>query len=68
MIRGFDLIDQDGKDLCNLPLLDRKAPLAGLLRDTEAGVLLRENIAEDGPTVFAHACRPAAEGIVSKKG
>jgi len=26
-----------------------------------------EHVAEDGPTVFAHACRLGAEGIVSKK-
>jgi bifunctional non-homologous end joining protein LigD len=48
-------------------LLDRKARLARLLRDTKAAILLNENVAEDGPTVFAHACRLGAEGIVSKK-
>jgi bifunctional non-homologous end joining protein LigD len=45
----------------------RKAALARLLRDTKAGILLNEHIAEDGATVFAHACRLGAEGIVSKK-
>jgi hypothetical protein len=50
----------------NPPFLDRKAALAHLLRNTEA-VLLNEHIAEDGPIVFAHACRLGAEGIVSKK-
>jgi len=38
-----------------------------LLRDTEAGILVNEHIAEDGATVFAHACRLEAEGIVSKR-
>jgi hypothetical protein len=38
-----------------------------LLRETEAGILLNEHIAEDGATVFAHACRLGAEGIVSKR-
>jgi hypothetical protein len=38
-----------------------------LLRNTEAGILLNEHVAEDGPTVFAHACRLGAEGIVSKR-
>jgi bifunctional non-homologous end joining protein LigD len=37
------------------------------LRNTKAGILLNEHIVEDGPTVFAHACRLGAEGIVSKK-
>jgi hypothetical protein len=43
------------------------AALARLLRDTEAGILLNEHLAEDGPTVFAHPCQLGAEGIVSKK-
>jgi ATP-dependent DNA ligase len=34
------LIEHDGEDLRNLPFLDRKAALAWLLRDTEAGILL----------------------------
>jgi bifunctional non-homologous end joining protein LigD len=37
------------------------------LCDIEAGILFNEHIAEDGPVVFAHACRLGAEGIVSKK-
>jgi hypothetical protein len=49
------------------PFLERKAALARLLRDTEAGILLNEHIVEDGATVFAHACRLGAEGIVSKR-
>ena len=49
------------------PFLDRKAALARFLRDIDAGILLNEHLAEDGPTAFAHACRLGAEGIVSKK-
>jgi len=56
-----------GEDLRNRPFLDRKAALARLLRDTRAGILLNRHVAEDGPTVFEHACRLGAEGIVSKK-
>jgi ATP dependent DNA ligase domain len=67
ILYAFDLIEHDGEDLRNLPFLDRKAALASLLRDTEAGILLNEHLAEDGATVFAHACRLGAEGIVSKK-
>jgi bifunctional non-homologous end joining protein LigD len=37
------------------------------LRNTNAGILFNEHIAEDGPVVLAHACRLDAEGIVSKK-
>jgi bifunctional non-homologous end joining protein LigD len=57
------LIEHDGEDLHDLPFLDRKAALARLLRNTDAGILFNEHIAEDGPV----ACRLGAEGIVSKK-
>jgi bifunctional non-homologous end joining protein LigD len=67
ILYAFDLIEHDGEDLRNLPFLDRKAALVRLLRDTKAGILFNEHIAEDGATVFAHACRLGAEGIVSKK-
>jgi ATP-dependent DNA ligase len=67
ILYAFDLIEHDGEDLRNLPFLDRKASLARLLPDAKAGILLNEHIAEDGATVFAHACRLGAEGIVSKR-
>jgi hypothetical protein len=67
MLYAFDLIEHDGEDLRDLPFLDRKAALARLLRDMETGILVNEHVAEDGPTVFAHACRLGAEGIVSKR-
>jgi bifunctional non-homologous end joining protein LigD len=54
-------------DLRNRPFLQRKAALARLLRNTKAGILFNEHFVEDGLTVFAHACRLGAEGIVSKK-
>jgi ATP-dependent DNA ligase len=60
ILSAFDLIEHDRE----APLLVRKAEVARLLRDTEVGILLNEHIAEDGPTVFAHACRLDAEGIV----
>jgi bifunctional non-homologous end joining protein LigD len=64
---AFDLIGYDREDLRNIPFLDRKAALARLLRDAKVGILLNEQIAEDGLTVFAQACQLGAEGIVSKK-
>src|SRR5215831_2373583 len=52
ILYAFDLIEHDGEDLRNRPFLDRKAALAPLLSDIEAGILLNEHVAEDGPTVF----------------
>jgi ATP-dependent DNA ligase len=66
ILYAFDLIEHNGEDLRGRPLLDRKAALARLLRDI-SGILLNEHVAEDGPLVFAHACRLGAEGIVSKR-
>jgi bifunctional non-homologous end joining protein LigD len=37
------------------------------LRNTKAGILFNEHVAEDGPGVFAHACQLGAEGIFSKR-
>jgi bifunctional non-homologous end joining protein LigD len=67
ILYAFDLIELDGEDLRRSPFLDRKAALAQLLGGLKAGILLNEHIAEDGPTVFAYACRLGAEGIVSKR-
>ncbi len=67
MLYAFDLIEHEGQDMREHPFLDRKAALARLLRDTDTHILFNEHVAEDGATVFAHACRLGAEGIVSKK-
>jgi ATP-dependent DNA ligase len=64
---AFDLIEHDGQDLRDLPFLDRKAALARMLRGTDTHILFNEHVAGDGPTVFEHACRLGAEGIVSKR-
>ena len=47
ILYAFDLIEHNGEDLRNLPLLDRKAALARL-RETKAGIVLNEHVAEDG--------------------
>jgi ATP-dependent DNA ligase len=67
ILYAFDLIEHDGEDLRDRPYLDRKATLARLLRGTDTHILFNEHVAGDGPTVFEHACRLGAEGIVSKK-
>jgi bifunctional non-homologous end joining protein LigD len=67
ILYAFDLIELDGEDLRRRPFLDRKAALARLLSNTKTGIQFNEHIAEDGPVVFAHACRLGAEGIVSKR-
>jgi bifunctional non-homologous end joining protein LigD len=64
---AFDLIEHQGDDLRNAPLLDRKRQLAKLLGKAKHAICFNEHLAHDGPAVFDHACRLGLEGIVSKR-
>jgi bifunctional non-homologous end joining protein LigD len=65
---AFDLLFLDGKDLCKLPLNERKAALAELIGKKQSGrVRLSEDFTEAGPAVLKHACRLGLEGIISKQ-
>jgi bifunctional non-homologous end joining protein LigD len=64
---AFDLIELDGQDLRPEPLDVRKATLASVLAKAAPGLRLNVHIEDDGPTVFAHACKMGLEGIVSKR-
>src|SRR5438874_1942972 len=48
---AFDLIEHQGDDLRNAPLLDRKRQLAKLLGRTKDGIQFNEHLAHDGPAV-----------------
>ncbi len=63
ILYAFDVIEHDGEDMRILPFLDRKTALARLLRNTKAGILFNEHIAE-GPVVFAHAAVEPHSGTV----
>jgi len=64
---AFDLIELNGDDLRREPLEVRKATLASVLAKAASGLRFNEHIENDGPTVFAHACKMGLEGIVSKR-
>jgi bifunctional non-homologous end joining protein LigD len=64
---AFDLIELNGDDLRRDPLAVRKATLTSLLR-AAPGLHFNDHLDnEDGPLVFAHACKLGLEGIVSKR-
>ena len=65
----FDLLYCEGFDLTQATLLDRKALLAQIVGGLPASSPIRfsEHLAQDGPTMFEHACRLGLEGIVSKR-
>jgi bifunctional non-homologous end joining protein LigD len=65
---AFDLIELNGDDLRRDPLAVRKATLESLLSRAAPGLRFNEHLdEEDGPLVFAHACKMGLEGIVSKR-
>jgi bifunctional non-homologous end joining protein LigD len=65
---AFDLIEHDGVDLRDLPLIERKRRLKKLLgRAKRLSIQFVEHLTGDGPTVFDHVCRMGLEGIVSKR-
>ncbi|MGA8420781.1 MAG: hypothetical protein WB691_13660, partial [Pseudolabrys sp.] len=65
---AFDLIEHDGDDLRDLPLIKRKRRLARLIgRAKRCSIQFTEHLTGDGPTVFEHVCRMGLEGIVSKR-
>ena len=68
MLYAFDLIEHDGDDLRDLPLIERRRRLARLLgRAKRRSIRFSEHLTGDGPIVFEHVCRMGLEGIVSKR-
>jgi bifunctional non-homologous end joining protein LigD len=65
---AFDLIELDGNDLRRDPLAVRKTTLASLVARAGRGLRFNEHMDEqNGPLVFAHACKLGLEGVVSKR-
>ncbi len=68
MLVGFDLLQHDGADLRDMPLVERKRRLAQLLGSGKRpAIQYSEHLTGDGPVVFDHVCRMGLEGIVSKR-
>jgi bifunctional non-homologous end joining protein LigD len=63
----FDLLELDGADLRETPLIERKRKLAKLLVRAGDVIRLSEHHEGDGATIFEHPCRLGLEGIVSKR-
>ena len=68
VLYAFDLIENDGDELRDLPLIERKRRLKKLVgRSKQRAIQFVEHLVGDGPTVFDHVCRMGLEGIVSKR-
>ena len=67
VLYAFDLIEHDGDDLREMPLIERKRRLKKLLgRAKRRSIQFVEHLTGDGPTVFEHVCRMGLEGIVGE--
>jgi DNA ligase D-like protein (predicted ligase) len=64
---AFDLLALDGAPIARLPLLQRKARLAEILKKPPPGVSYSEHNDGPGETVREAACKVGLEGIVSKQ-
>ena len=67
MLYAFDLIEQDGDDLRDLPLIERKRRLKKLIGKARHAILFTEHLIGDGATMFRHVSSMGLEGIVSKR-
>ncbi|MER9414213.1 non-homologous end-joining DNA ligase [Mesorhizobium sp. M0589] len=66
---AFDLLEFDGEDLSNQPLLERKARLESLLgaRRPEDCLQFSSHIVDQGQKVFDSMCEGAHEGVIAKR-
>jgi bifunctional non-homologous end joining protein LigD len=68
ILYAFDLLWLDGKDLRQLPLIERKSRLAHLVELSKCERLLfAQHVEGAGKELFAEICRRDLEGIVAKR-
>ena len=67
VLLAFDLVECKGKDLRDVPLIERKRKLLRLIGQTTTGIQFVDHFPDDGEVVFRHACLMGLEGIVSKR-
>ena len=63
---AFDLLELDGKSLCDLPLLERKTKLKVALPRSRL-LVFSEHIVGAGVTAFAAAAKAELEGVIGKR-
>ena len=65
---AFDLLNEEGEDLRERPLSERKAKLQKLLETfTSPQIRYVEHLATGGDAILKSACKMSLEGIVSKR-
>lgn len=69
--QAFDLLFEEGADLRDRPLVERKVALRRVL-DAATGtvtgrVRYTDHVETQGPAFYAHACRLGLEGVIAKR-
>jgi hypothetical protein len=65
---AFDLIERDGEDLRDLPLIERKRRLGRLISTkNRRAIKYGQHLKGNGASVLDYVCRLGLEGIVSKR-
>ena len=64
---AFDLLWLEGRDLRQVPYLERKRLLQALLAGAPPTFIYVEYLEADGELAFQHACRMGLEGLVAKR-
>jgi bifunctional non-homologous end joining protein LigD len=64
---AFDLLELDGEDLTDLPLLDRKARLKKIIPKTAKHIRYSDHIEGSGEKLLQSFCDAGLEGVISKK-
>ena len=68
ILYAFDLLSLDGKDLRQLPLIERKSRLARIVESSNCERLLfAQHVDGEGKKLFKEICSRDLEGIVAKR-
>jgi len=63
---AFDLLELDGEDLTDLPLLERKEKLKAILPPTSTVMRYSDHIQGNGEKLLHNFCDAGLEGVISK--
>lgn len=63
----FDLIMEDGKEIADLPLTERKERLEKIVGRGQGALVYSDHVRGNAEKVFAEICRAGHEGIIAKR-
>ena len=64
---AFDLLELDGEDLTQFPLVERKEKLAALIGEAHGRLRYSDHIVGQGEQLFDSFCGAGLEGVISKR-